>query len=203
VDKKIVYQVETTAKTGTGDLHDFAVPELGEKLEVVIDEYAQVYKAGDYPKDSVFYLPPVSLPKDAVTIGDTWVFKGQWITLTNRVPLEIETVSILTDVIPCERGLCAVIELSGEVKIFGVDLKEFNLSSRVRGVLIFSIDLGAIVWSHVISEQSLISQGIRAESKSCLASTLLKPEWKKLREQAQPFCKAESEFKDIIVPTNL
>ena len=43
-----------------------AMPELGERLEMGLTRDGQVLLAGSYPKQSIFYVPQVSLPEGKV-----------------------------------------------------------------------------------------------------------------------------------------
>jgi hypothetical protein len=203
VKKHILYEIKTIGKKGEGDLHEFAVPELNEVIQMTLDSQANVISAGKYEPTSVFYVPPVSLPKEAVAVDESWVMKKQWITMTNQLPLEIEIVSILKDIFSCQSGKCAKIEISGEVTILGADPKVVKLESLVRGYMIFSLDLGTIIWSHVLNDQNLITKEFRAKSQSCLVSYVSQPEWTKLKGQVNPYCKAEGNVAEIKVPTNI
>ena len=76
----------TLEKDGLVDLHDLAFPEVKERIEFVFKPNAEVLYAGSYPKSSVFYVPPLSLPSDAVKVGDTWEMQRSWISMKNNIP---------------------------------------------------------------------------------------------------------------------
>lgn len=179
----------TTNKVGHLELHDFAMPEPGERLEVVADSRGRILKSGDYPPNSLFYVPPVSLPEKPVEIGDTWTMQAGWLSLENMVPYQLDMVSILKGVYECGDDQCADIELSGEVGFQGPLAMAMSFRSTWKGRMLFAMKSGTVAWSRVDSEERFIADNVRREVNSCLESSLKNHHLVKLPESYQsPKC---------------
>lgn len=167
-------------KEGTSNLHDFAMPDLGEKLELVADSHGRILRAGDYPQNSIFYVPPVSLPDGPVHIGDTWAMQAQWLSLEEMVPYQLDMASILKNVQPCGQHKCADIEIAGEVTLQGPLVQMMAFKSLWKGMLTFDIDAGTVLWSRVDSEEQFMSGNVRRSVTSCLEAALIEPQSMKI-----------------------
>lgn len=192
--------LESKDKSGDGDLHEFAIPEINEKLTLILNRYGEVLDSGEYPSTSIFSLPTVSLPKEAVKIGDSWKLDAKWVTDKQKIPLKIELVSIFKEVRPCEQDDCALIELSGEVQINGPKPEGLDLHSEMRGYLLFSIDKGTVLWSHLRSDQEFQVGDIVNRFKSCLVSYLVEPKYKSISMKVNPYCQSEAELSTDVIP---
>jgi len=175
-------------KEGTVDLHDFAMPELGESLEVTADSHGRILKAGDYPENSVFYVPPVSLPDGPVSIGDTWTLKAGWLSLEEMIPYQLDMVSILKAVWKCGKDRCAQIEISGDVTLDGPAAQAMSFKSQWRGMIYFDIEAGTVVWSRVDSVEQFAAGNVRRDVDSCLEAALVSPDEEKIPGLAKPSC---------------
>ena len=191
-------------KDGNMNLHDFAMPELGEKLEITADNHGRILKAGDYPSNSIFFVAPISLPDRAVEVGDTWGMQADWLSLEEMVPYHLEMTSILKRLIACGSHRCGEVEISGEVTLEGPLVQMMAFKSLWKGFLIFDIDAGTVVWSRVDSEEQFASGNVRRSVTSCLEATLFEPADEKLPARAQAPCAKLAEPGDIApVPTPL
>lgn len=176
VNKKgeITVLTSTTTKDGTVDLHDLAFPEKGEEIEYIFNRDGKVLKAGDLPPDSIFYVPPLALPKGPVKVGDTWALDHAWISLKNGIPLAVHLVAILKSIRQCGKGLCADIELSGSVELVGLK-KEAIFNSSIWGRMLMSVEKGSVLWSEVRSRERMTLSGKGTDVLSCLVSGLEAP----------------------------
>ena len=206
VNKTATYRITTLKKDGSGALADFAMPEVGDSIDMVITNLGQVIKAGEALPGTIYYVPPISLPKDEVKVGDTWLMKSDWVNLTSGVPLHLEVVSTLKALRSCGSiGRCAEIEVSGDETIIGetnsplfssqekakkekrgkkTKVKAQNKSPRVdptlqsrfksqlKGKLLFAIDQGLVLFSHIKSEELLAGEKTQMAVHSCTTSTL-------------------------------
>lgn len=164
---------KTVEKSGPSQLHDFALPELGEELEVVLNSQAKVQKAGTFPSNSIFFIPPVALPSGPVSKGDTWVLNHSWVSLKNAVPLQMEIVTILKDFYICkESDVCADLEVSGQVSMPVTVQEKLKFTSEIKGRLLLSTKTGSILWSQIRSQENLIIENNQILSESCLVSSL-------------------------------
>ncbi|RYZ77218.1 MAG: hypothetical protein EOP05_02560 [Proteobacteria bacterium] len=167
-------------KDGVGDLHDFAMPELDEKLEVTADSLGKILKSGDYPPESVFYVSPISLPENPVSVGDTWTMEASWLSLEEMIPYQLQMVSILKGFWQCGTGTtadtCAEIEISGDVGFQGPLTKAMNFKSSWKGRIFFALNAGTVLWSRTDSEERLIAERVRRDVDSCLEAVLIAPE---------------------------
>lgn len=180
--------ISVISKDGTSDLHDFAMPEPGERLEVVTTTTGKILKAGEYPNNSIFYVSPISLPEGPVSIGDTWTMQASWLSLGEMVPYQLDMVSILKGLWSCGKDRCAEIEISGEVTLQGPINQVMNFKSNWRGRIFFALEAGTVVWSRVDSEERLLAENVRRDINSCLEATLVEPLDVKLPGIPRPTC---------------
>ena len=183
-DDEFIERVTTSKKDGQIDLHDFAMPELGEELLITFNSHGKILKAGDHSKESLYFVPPISLPRDPVSIGDTWNMNARWIT-EQGVPLSLRLLSILKGFVDCgqaqthdktltKKEVCADIELSGDVNIDS-NLAGVQFQSVWRGRVLFALERGAMVWSLVESHEAWHTEKVHREVRSCLESLLVEP----------------------------
>ncbi len=204
-DETVFTQVlSIVSKNGTMSLHDFAMPEMGENLEVTADSRGRILRAGDYPSNSIFYVPPISLPDGPVHVGDTWGLQSEWLSLEEMVPYRLDMTSILRAVSSCGAHRCASIELSGQVTLQGPLSQVMAFSSFWKGYLMFDIDAGTVVWSRVDSEEQFASGNVRRSITSCLEATLTEPVDNRLQLAAHTPCANLSDPGDIApAPANM
>lgn len=169
-------RMKTIEKNGAGDLHDFAMPELGEEIVFEFDETSRVYSAGKYPPATIFFVPPLSLPDFPVRKGDTWTMEAEWVNSSNSAPFQMQLTSVLKEIISCGNYRCADIEISGNARIIGADESKFRFGSTIRGRYLFVIETGSVLWSVVRSDQSLATAKMRADVKNCFFGRLAGPE---------------------------
>lgn len=188
--EKFTQAISILKKDGTASLHDFAMPELGETLEVVANRRGQILRAGDYPNNSIFYVSPLSLPKGPVVVGDTWEMKAQWLSLEEMVPYQLDMASIFKNAWLCgsAKHLCAEIEISGEVTLQGPLAQMMAFKSLWKGFLLFDVDAGTVLWSRVDSEEQFMSGNVRRSVTSCLEAHLFEPQGIKLMVNPQAAC---------------
>ncbi|MEZ4873034.1 MAG: hypothetical protein R2827_12510 [Bdellovibrionales bacterium] len=178
---QVLVEVTTRNKRGDVDLHALAFPENDETLKFVFDEKYNVLLADQFPRTSLFYIPPVFLPLETVEVGGTWSNKKEWLGLYNNLPLRIDVTSILQDIVHCPGGeKCANIEVSGRVNITGEITNFTQLDSLLHGRYLLGVDTGTIYWSAISSKEILTSSVDRVEIDSCLVSYLKKPEGQSL-----------------------
>jgi hypothetical protein len=173
-------RVETLSKDGQVDLRDMAFPEPNEILDMVYSINAKVLKAGRYGSESIFFVPPMSLPNGPVSIGETWTLSHKWKSQKNGVELKLELTSILKNIFLCTGSpnftdRCAEIEISGDVTVPAAKQSGFELSSRNTGRLLVAISTGAFIWGDIRTEETFQSGGIRMEVRSCIESLLEEP----------------------------
>lgn len=181
----IAFESTTIEKDGAIELNDLAFPELKEKIDFVLTPQSQVLKAGNFSDTSVFFVPPVPLPSEAVRVGDTWSFQRQWLAQQNGIPLELRAVGILKDILNCKGEACALIEISGHVGVLADQILQAQFRSELQGFLIFHIERGEVLWSRVQSKEWLQLQGASSRVSSCLSSYLIEPETWKLEVKKQ------------------
>lgn len=185
-DFKVLQFVATTEKNGDVDLHTMAMPELGERLEMGVTRTGEVLMAGNYPKQSIFYVPQISLPKDKVEIGDTWDMEATWVTLDDGIPFVTEMVSILKGFVKCGTDQCADIEMSGEVRLHNALPIAFK--NEWTGRMLFAINAGVPVWSHMASRADYSAEAVQKVETSCLETILEEPVT--LKSGMNPVCKS-------------
>lgn len=166
---------KTVSKDGTIELHDLAFPELREEIDYVLQTNGKVLKAGSFPPNSLFFVPALPMPARAVDVGDTWTMEHTWASARDGIPLRLETVAILKNIVSCGGGSdhCADLEISGRV---GLVLKATNpgsqFKSRVWGRVLFSIGRGDVVWSEMRSSEDVVVADTRLAVRSCMVSEI-------------------------------
>ncbi len=177
VDEKtdtIHFSSTTTRKDGTVQLHDLAFPEKDEVIDYVIRSTGEVVKAGRFPMQSIFFVPSVPIPDDRVEIGDTWTMEHVWSSARDGVPLKLEVVAILKDIVKCEKNKrCADIEISGHVNLLlAPDNPGARFDSRVWGRMLFSLERGDVLWAQTRSKEEMVHSGDRVSVNSCMVSEM-------------------------------
>ena len=162
-------------KDGPVDLRTLGFPEDGEELNFSLTKSATVLKAGTYPKTSIFYVPPLSLPNDPVSVGETWNLEKNWISSGNGIPLELKLVSTLKAWVKCGDDTCADIEVSGEVSMMGIKKNQLKFESEIAGRILFSIERGVLVWSMLKNKERLTTLTSMMTVTGCMVSRLEKP----------------------------
>jgi hypothetical protein len=171
-DDQIAMRSKTIEKDGTAPLNDLAFPELDEEIDFVYSRRAQVLLAGDFPRDSIFYMPPVSLPEGAVDVGDTWMMDYSWISSNDGLPLKLSMLTIFKTVVACGvRDACADLEVSGQVDLIGANPAKIKFASRLFGRMLLSLKSGEILWSEVQARDDFASSGIESKVNSCMSSS--------------------------------
>jgi hypothetical protein len=168
--------VETVSKDGPQDLYDLGYPELGESIDYVFNTKGEVRKAGNFPSNSIFFIPPVVLPKRPVAVDETWTMQRDWISLRNGLPMTVDILTIFKNVYACGNNhKCAELEISGEVRVPESLRKKAKIQSMIVGRLLYNMNTGAIVWSDVRNKDVLGVEDDRVESSSCTESVLESP----------------------------
>jgi hypothetical protein len=188
-------------KDGSADLHDFAMPDLGERLEVTADSLGHIFKSGDYPPNSIFYVSPMSLPEKPVSIGDTWTMQASWLSLEDMVPYQLDMVSILKGFLACGSDTCADIEISGQVTFQGPLLQSsLQFKSQWQGRTYFAMNAGTVIWSRVDSDERLISEKVRRDVSSCLEAVLVEPQSEALQGLKGSRCEPIQKTDTVVAP---
>lgn len=172
-DQQIAIRTKTLSKDGTGSLHDLAFPELHQQLDFIYSKSAEVLMVEELPKDSIFYLPPISLPGKPVQVGDTWTMNHSWVSANTGMPLNINLVTIFKDVVDCgKHGPCADLEVAGKVDMLGTS-KRAKFDSKIWGRILFAIETGEILWSEVHAKDAFKTAAAETRVRSCMISKIL------------------------------
>lgn len=173
---RISQLLRTTRKEGPMDLRDFAMPESGERLELVLSSQAKVLRAGNFPKGSLYYVPTTSLPEAPVGKGDTWTMQATWSPIGEDARLQLDMLSILKGFWSCGTNRCAEIEISGGVQAGSGGVAIPGYRNEWRGRLLFDVDAGTVVWSRLESDESFEGDRGKRVVKSSLEGTMIAPE---------------------------
>ena len=168
------FDVQTTSKDGTVELHDLAFPELGEKIDYVIRGNGEVLRAGSYAPESLFYVPALPIPKAPVEIGDTWTMEHTWVSSRDGIPLTLQVVGILKNIVTCEKsGVCADLEINGHVKLGAQPANaSARFDSRIWGRVLFSLQRGDVIWSDMRSSEEMGIKNDKMAVRSCMVSEM-------------------------------
>jgi hypothetical protein len=170
--KTIAYSTRTVRKDGTVPLHDLAFPEINEQIDYVVRTDGQVLKAGQFGARSLFFVPSMPIPDQPVEVGDTWTMEHTWFSAKEGIPLKLDVVGILKDIVSCEGGrTCADLEISGHVNLVAAPTAQgAHFESRLWGRMLFSIDRGDVIWSEMRSHEEMGVQSDRMVVSSCMIS---------------------------------
>lgn len=198
-EKGIIQQsVTTLRKDGPGSLVEMAFPEQGETIETVIDQRGNVLHVEGYPPESIFYVPSISLPENAVQVGDTWPLTAEWLSSGNGLPLKLDVVTIFKKLTPCGSDNCAELEVSGDVTVNAKSKPGTRFRSDVRGIMILRVAAGVLAWSRIQNTEQLIIENMKVDVDSCLEQQLTNPEDLKLDPIPNLHCESKNnELKSI------
>ncbi len=168
----IGFTTTTIKKDGVVPLHDLAFPEKGEVIEYLIKSTGEVLKAGDFPSQSIFFVPAMPIPKQKVQVGDTWPMEFVWASAREGIPLKLEVIGILKEVKSCNNGhTCADVEISGHVNLLiNPDAANAKFVSRIWGRMLFDLDRGDVTWSQTRSREEMTTKTDRVLVSSCMVS---------------------------------
>ncbi|MGE0633819.1 MAG: hypothetical protein AB7O96_15500 [Pseudobdellovibrionaceae bacterium] len=166
--EKVFFKVESLAHEGAFELEDLAFPPKGEPMDLVLTtKEGKVLKAGDYPQNSTFYVPPVPLPKGPVQIGDSWKFETQWVNMKTGAPFVLEMAVIFKDVETCGSQKCAVLDVSGDVAL-NIQQQSVGFSSELTGWMRFGLTSGSLDSTEIRSSDKLQTAEGMMKIYSCL-----------------------------------
>lgn len=181
--------VETISKDGPQDLYDLGYPELGESIDYVFNTKGEVRKAGNFPSNSIFFIPPIALPKRPVAVDETWTMQKDWISLRNGLPMTVDILTIFKNVFACGNNhQCAELEISGEVRVPESLRKKAKIQSMITGRLLYNLSTGTILWSDIRNRDMLGVEHDRVESVSCTESVLDSPTSDRWPWRPKPSC---------------
>ncbi len=167
---QLLSDVETLDKDGATQMHDLAFPEVGEKIEFLLGSLGDVISVKGYPKESVFYVPSVSLSENQVKIGDTWEMRSSWVSESLGLPFQFLMVSVFKDIVPCKnmKAECALLEISGNVQMILPKKAKADFINDTRGEIMLAIDQGVIDSSLIYSQERFRGDGKTVKVSSCV-----------------------------------
>ena len=173
---RISQSFKTAQKNGGMDLRDFAMPEFGETLDVVLSSQGRVLRAGNFPEGSLYYVPTVSLPSNAVSAGDTWTMQATWTPVGEDSALQLDMLSILKGFYACGMDhRCADVEITGGVQASIGGRPAPGYRNEWRGRMLFDVDGGLAIWSRLESEEAFEGERGRRAVTSSLEGALTEP----------------------------
>jgi len=191
----IVQDNETIQRDGPGSLRDLAYPELGEVLQVELSPKGQVQRAGNYPKDSIFYLPSIPLPDHAVREGEEWVSKNTWRAPNAPVSLLVELKLKAVGKKQCGEHTCVNVLVSGEVHFPVTKEIKTTFSHTITGRFLFDQEKGLVPWSEFASLEQVQGKEVQAVVHSKLRSELVEPRGYRTPNREEPTCPFETTAK--------
>lgn len=157
--------IKTLSKDGPTPLSEMAYPEVGEQIQYIISNDSSILKAGEFPKQSLYFIPQLPLPNKVLNPGQTWTYEHIWVSSDIAAPLKLEIVFILKNILDCEQSQCISLEYSG--KISQIEKSTIPLKSSLKGTMIYDLKNSQIVQSYQINEEELSVEGTRVVGKSC------------------------------------
>lgn len=170
-EKTLRFKLRTISKDGKANLTDMAFPNLHETVEFAVRSNGQVLQAGQYPPQSIFFVPSLPIPDGAVRVGDTWNLEHTWYSARENIPLRLNVVAILKDIKRClGEETCADIEISGRVNLAIAPDPGAKFESRIWGRLLFSLKDHDVIWSETRSREEVVRSPERVVTTSCMIS---------------------------------
>jgi hypothetical protein len=188
----LIQDISTIQRDGPGSLHDLAYPEEGETIEMEIDSFGNVVKAGNYPKNSLFYLPSIPLPTHPVKLNEEWISTSHWQSDTTGIAL---TVSLKLKVIgekPCGEHICANVDVTGDVLAPQPKSSKQRFKHHITGRFLFDVKSGLVPWSEFGSDEQLLGEGAKLAVHSKLRSELVQPPGYRTINHEEPGCPFET-----------
>jgi hypothetical protein len=149
-----------------------AYPELNENIEFVFNRFGNVLKAGEYPKNSLFYIPPLPLPQKSVSVGDSWKYEGEWSSASLQGAMKTKLTMTLTKIVDCFKNeKCVGVEWHGTVQPIsqGVTLP---VQVEIKGYTFYRPKTGSQLWAYMRNIESLQIQNLKLTVSSCVQSIL-------------------------------
>ncbi len=160
-----------TDKRGDVDLLDLALPPVGKFLIEVVDKNAKTLAVKGFPKETLFYIPRISLPGKKVKPGDSWTYSGRWKGLETGWPFAISVKSTLKAWVKCGTAKCAHIKYSGAVSLpEDSPIKEGKLDSEIRGEVIYAPIGHQFLWTSSSSREKFDTPAKTIIVSSCSTS---------------------------------
>ena len=153
------------------------LPPKGKILLEVIDDKAEVLAVKDYPQETIFYLPKISLPKKSVKPGDSWKFSRVWRSLKTGWPFQLDLDLTLKNWVDCGGLKCAHIVFRGAVSLpKSTPLKGTTLKSSIEGEFVYAPNGHQFIWSISKSEEQFETALKLVKVNSCTASYQVSPD---------------------------
>ncbi len=190
------YLISTLMKkelSGKVDLSELGFPKKDETLSAIYYPNASVVKVDGKSKDSIYHVPPISLPLKPVFVGESWKLNHVWLTAKDRLPLKLELDTKFKSYVNCpvsseQKRTCAILELSGSIDILGLNQEKVKFTSDIKGLIVFAVEQGSVLWSQVMKSESLIAADSSVNIKSCMVSSLFEPKAEVITTNQKPKC---------------
>lgn len=158
----------TLEKKGEENLRGFGFPELGETLRLKLNIQGKVLHVDGEEKESVFYLPPIILPKGAVKKGDIWSETFQWKGENASQQFQTTFTSQFLGIDSGEKKEILRIKLKAETLWMNAP-KSFTFLSFSEGYYLWDLLEGKVVYS-----ESLAKDAIQSNQKNMSTVTTTK-----------------------------
>lgn len=176
-DGQAQFKYWVTGLQGDVDLTNMGLPPEGKSLLEVVDKKAKVVAVQGFPESTIFYLPKIALPKNAVKPGDEWSYTGSWRSLKTGWPFQVDLDLKLISWVSCGGLRCAHIKYSGKISLPEDNpLKKAKLESSINGVFVYAPVGHQFMWSYSESVETFISSSKEVSVKSCTASYQMSPD---------------------------
>ncbi len=166
-DQTFYAQVKTLSKDGPIALASLGYPEPGEAIVYIVNRDSTIIKAGEFPKNSLYFIPQLPLPNRTLKTGETWNYEYTWISDESLSQLKIEVVLLLKDVFECGKDSCITIEYSGNITQPKNIKQKIPFKSQLKGLMKYNLTLAQVISNYQINEELLEIEGTRVEAKSC------------------------------------
>lgn len=157
VDARGSFWVENTTlqKEGDDQLNDLGFPELGEKLVMKLNSSGEVLAVKDKAKGTIFYLPPVLLPKTSVRVGEHWTRTYFWKSPGNPMRMKTEVHCTLKgQEIFWEREVLRV-ELETLSQVAEAHVQNIRFESRSQGYFLWDVKKARVIYSESQAKERL------------------------------------------------
>jgi hypothetical protein len=191
----LVQDNETVQRDGPGSLRDLAYPELGEVLQVELTPKGLVQRAGNYPKDSIFFLPSIPLPDHPVKEGEEWISRSDWRAPNAPVPLTVELKLKAVGKKQCGEHVCINVLVKGKVDFPVLKKMKTEFTHTITGRFLFDPEKGLVPWSEFASEERVQGKEVQAVVHSKLRSELVEPHGYRTLNREEPACPFETTAK--------
>ncbi len=187
----------TKVNFGNVDMWSMGLPLPQQSLVEEVNKSGIPIDVKGYPKESIFYMPRIDLPKKPIKVGDSWKSEYTWKSMETQWPFKVLMNSELVHWIMVDGDKAAVIKYTGAVSLGeGIPIKG-ELKSHIYGELIYAVNTHKVLWGYTQSKEDFHMQledrkrslAVESCTWSYSKGMTLDPKFEKFKKRIEKNCK--------------